>query len=77
MGLDEEPEQTGVSFRRLLAAHAHAARRGLTGEGLDPVRGEHVPALVSAERLLERAAPGLAATGDLNLASERDLISGR
>ncbi|WP_404961679.1 glutamate--cysteine ligase [Streptomyces sp. 147326] len=55
---------------RLHAAHALAARRGLTGEGLDPARGEHVPALVLAERLLERAAPGLAATGDLDLAEE-------
>lgn len=56
--------------RHLYAAHALAAHRGLTGEGLDPVRGEHVPALLLAERLLERAAPGLAASGDLDLAAE-------
>ncbi|MFE2553697.1 glutamate-cysteine ligase family protein [Streptomyces sp. NPDC059355] len=54
----------------LHAAHAHAAHRGLIGEGLDPVRGEHVPAVLLAERLLERAAPGLAATGDLDLVAE-------
>ncbi|MFJ5073684.1 YbdK family carboxylate-amine ligase [Streptomyces sp. NPDC088553] len=56
--------------RSLHAAHALAARHGLTGDGLDPVRGEQEPALLSALRLLERAAPGLAATGDLDLASE-------
>ncbi|MFD9372427.1 glutamate--cysteine ligase [Streptomyces sp. NPDC060020] len=56
--------------RCLQAAHALAAHRGLTGEGLDPARGVHVPALMLAERLLERAAPGLASTGDLDLAEE-------
>ncbi|MFF4449767.1 glutamate--cysteine ligase [Streptomyces sp. NPDC001502] len=54
----------------LHAAHALAARRGLTGEGLDPAREEYVPAVTLAERLLERAAPGLAVTGDLDLAEE-------
>lgn len=47
----------------LHAAHTFAAHRGLIGEGLDPVRGEHVPVVLLAERLRERAAPGLAATG--------------
>ncbi|MFD3471074.1 glutamate-cysteine ligase family protein [Streptomyces sp. NPDC058682] len=55
---------------RLHAAHALASHRGLIGEGLDPVRREHVPAVRLAQRLLERSAPGLAATGDLDLAAE-------
>ncbi|WP_374772569.1 hypothetical protein OG756_04960 [Streptomyces sp. NBC_01310] len=42
----------------------------MIGEVLDPERGEHVPAVLLAERLLERSAPGLAATGDLDLAGE-------
>ncbi|WKD37640.1 YbdK family carboxylate-amine ligase [Streptomyces xanthophaeus] len=54
----------------LHAAHRLAARHGLAGEGLDPARGEYVPALTLTERLLARAAPGLAATGDLELAEE-------
>ncbi|MFF4392232.1 glutamate--cysteine ligase [Streptomyces sp. NPDC001552] len=56
--------------RCLRDAHALAAHRGLIGEGLDPARGVHVPAVVLAERLLARAEPGLAATGDLDLAEE-------
>ncbi|MGW3324828.1 hypothetical protein [Streptomyces virginiae] len=54
----------------LHAAHALAGRRGLAGECLDPARGEYVPALMPAERLMERAAPGPASTGDLDLAEE-------
>ncbi|MFB7257504.1 carboxylate-amine ligase [Streptomyces nojiriensis] len=54
----------------LHAAHRLAARHGLAGEGLDPARGEYAPALALTERLLVRAAPGLAATGDLELAEE-------
>ncbi|MFD3472891.1 glutamate--cysteine ligase [Streptomyces sp. NPDC058682] len=54
----------------LHAAHRLAARHGLAGEGLDPVRGECVPAVTLTERLLARAAPGLAATRDLELAEE-------
>ncbi|WCD89993.1 Putative glutamate--cysteine ligase 2 [Streptomyces xanthophaeus] len=46
-------------------SHALAAQRGLIGEGFDPARGAHVPAVVLAERLLNLAAPGLAATGAL------------
>ncbi|MFF3674533.1 glutamate-cysteine ligase family protein [Streptomyces sp. NPDC002120] len=56
--------------RRLRAAHAFVARRGPTGAGLGAVQGEHAPALMPAGCLLERAAPGLAATGDLDLAEE-------
>ncbi|MFJ3727563.1 glutamate--cysteine ligase [Streptomyces sp. NPDC090045] len=54
----------------LHAAHRLAARHGLAGEGLDPAREEYVPALTLTERLLARAAPGLAAAGDLELADE-------
>ncbi|MFC9819619.1 YbdK family carboxylate-amine ligase [Streptomyces erythrochromogenes] len=59
-----------LPIRRLQAAHALAAQRGLLGEGLDPARGVHVPAVVLAEGLLNLAAPGLAATGDLDLTAE-------
>ncbi|MFE6834015.1 glutamate--cysteine ligase [Streptomyces sp. NPDC057705] len=54
----------------LHVAHRLAARHGLAGEGLDPARGEYVRALALTERLLVRAAPGLAAAGDLELAEE-------
>ncbi|MGZ9935232.1 carboxylate-amine ligase [Streptomyces sp. NC-S4] len=59
-----------VPARRLHAAHRLAARHGPAGEGLDPAGGGPVPALTLAERLLARAAPGLAAAGDLELAEE-------
>ncbi|KPH99948.1 Carboxylate-amine ligase ybdK [Actinobacteria bacterium OV450] len=55
---------------RLHAAHRLAARHGLAGDGLDPVLGERVPALTLTERLMARAAPGLAAAGDIDLAEE-------
>ncbi|MFC5889952.1 glutamate--cysteine ligase [Kitasatospora sp. CM 4170] len=47
------------------AAHWQAARTGLSGDGVDPCTGRHTPMAVLADRLLERAAPGLAAAGDL------------
>ncbi|MEV5969613.1 YbdK family carboxylate-amine ligase [Streptomyces sp. NPDC051921] len=53
---------------RLRAAHRGAARHGLEGERLDPVRGECVPAMTSVELLLARAGPGLSSLGDLDLA---------
>lgn len=59
-----------VPTRRLHAAHRLAARNGLAGEGLDPARGECVPAVTLAERLLARAAPWLAAAGDLEFVEE-------
>ncbi|MFF1343097.1 YbdK family carboxylate-amine ligase [Streptomyces sp. NPDC058290] len=55
---------------RLHAAHRLAARYGLGGEGLDPLGGGQVPAWTLVERLLARAAPGLAAAGDLELTQE-------
>ncbi|MFI8461899.1 glutamate--cysteine ligase [Kitasatospora sp. NPDC085464] len=47
------------------AAHWQAARSGLSGEGADPATGKRAPMALLVERLLERAAPGLAAAGDL------------
>ncbi len=56
--------------RRLHAAHRLAALNGPAGEGLEPLHAGYVPALTLTERLLARAAPGLAAAGDLDLAEE-------
>ncbi|MFJ9821790.1 YbdK family carboxylate-amine ligase [Streptomyces sp. NPDC101151] len=64
------PPTAGLSAPRLYAAHRLAARRGLEGEGLDPARGELVPAAALVERLLAHAASGLAASGDFDLAEE-------
>ncbi|MFC5663851.1 glutamate--cysteine ligase [Kitasatospora misakiensis] len=50
---------------RMVAAHQQAARTGPTGVGLDPFTGSPVPTAALVNRLLERAAPGLAAAGDL------------
>ncbi|WP_030236145.1 carboxylate-amine ligase [Streptomyces sp. NRRL S-350] len=47
------------------AAHWQAAHFGLSADGIDPFTGRHVPMAALVDRLLERAAPGLAATGDL------------
>ncbi|WP_328740686.1 glutamate--cysteine ligase [Streptomyces erythrochromogenes] len=53
---------------RLREAHRLAALHGLGGgEGLDPVGGAHVPVWDMLDRLRERAAPGLAAAGDLHM----------
>ncbi|MCK7623568.1 glutamate--cysteine ligase [Streptomyces sp. RS10V-4] len=49
----------------LRAAHWRAARDGLRGSGLDPVTGRLRPAQELAVRLLDRAAPALAETGEL------------
>ncbi|WP_240803610.1 glutamate--cysteine ligase [Streptomyces sp. A0592] len=52
----------------LREAHRLAALHGLGGgEGLDPVGGAHVPVWDMLDRLRERAAPGLAAAGDLGM----------
>lgn len=58
---DERPPPD-VPTRRLHAPHRLAARNGPAGEGLDPARGEYVPAVTLAERLLARAAPWLASS---------------
>ncbi|MGW7437082.1 carboxylate-amine ligase [Streptomyces sp. NPDC054849] len=52
---------------RLREAHRLAAVHGLDGEGLDPVTGARVPAWAVVDRLRERAAPGLGASGDTSL----------
>ncbi|MFF3212923.1 glutamate--cysteine ligase [Streptomyces sp. NPDC002886] len=49
---------------RLREAHLLAAVHGLHGDGLDPVDGAPVPAWTLIARLRDRAAPGLAASGD-------------
>ncbi|MFD3723439.1 glutamate--cysteine ligase [Streptomyces sp. NPDC058674] len=54
----------------LLEAHRLAARYGLEGEGLDPATGCLLPARILAERLLARAAPALAAAGDLGFVEQ-------
>ncbi|MFI9274440.1 glutamate--cysteine ligase [Kitasatospora sp. NPDC052896] len=48
----------------LRAAHWLAAKDGLCGSALDPVTGTLLPADEAVERLMDRAAPGLAAAGD-------------
>ncbi|MEK2495078.1 glutamate--cysteine ligase [Kitasatospora purpeofusca] len=53
---------------RLATAHRRAARTGSTGGGIDPFTGRPVPMAALVDRLLERAAPGLAAAGDLGAA---------
>ncbi|MGW0389992.1 carboxylate-amine ligase [Streptomyces sp. NPDC003042] len=51
---------------RLEAAHTLAAAYGITGPGIDPSSGRREPhAALLVDRMLERAAPGLAAAGDL------------
>ncbi|MFD9337976.1 glutamate--cysteine ligase [Streptomyces sp. NPDC060028] len=52
---------------RLREAHRRAAAYGMEGDGLDPVSGVPVPAWALVARLRARAAPGLAASGDLPL----------
>ncbi|MFF5449454.1 glutamate--cysteine ligase [Streptomyces sp. NPDC012888] len=64
---DPPPE---VPDRDMRQAHAWAAAHGLAGTGLDPLTGEEVPVLRLVDRLLDRAAPGLEAAGDLELAEE-------
>ncbi|AWZ09594.1 MULTISPECIES: glutamate--cysteine ligase [unclassified Streptomyces] len=51
----------------LREAHRRAAVHGLDGEGLDPLSGISLPAWTLVARLRERAAPGLASSGDLEL----------
>ncbi|RSS84127.1 glutamate--cysteine ligase [Streptomyces sp. WAC06614] len=59
-----------VTDRQLRAAHRCAAAHGLTGTGLDPVDGQEQPAVRLVDRLVERAAPALEATGDLELVQD-------
>lgn len=54
-----------VSERLLRAAHRRAARVGLHGSGLDALSGEERPMSRLLFGLVERAAPGLEANGDL------------
>ncbi|MFE7489319.1 YbdK family carboxylate-amine ligase [Kitasatospora sp. NPDC057965] len=54
-----------VPHGRLAAAHRRAAQTGPVGEGIDPFTGWPVAMPDLVDRLLERAAPGLSAAGDL------------
>ncbi|MFF8606608.1 glutamate-cysteine ligase family protein [Streptomyces sp. NPDC015346] len=67
---DADVPPPDLPARRLLAAHEHAARHGMSGEGLDPESGEPRPARELVERLLLRAGPGLDAAGDAPLVEE-------
>nr|WSX48427.1 glutamate--cysteine ligase [Streptomyces sp. NBC_00974] len=58
-----------VGSRALRTAHHLAALNGLEGEGLDLGSGRRVPAWDLVGALLERAAPGLEAAGDLPMAA--------
>ncbi|MFJ3926017.1 glutamate--cysteine ligase [Streptomyces sp. NPDC090022] len=60
----------GVPDRQLRSAHEYAALHGLRGAGLDPVDGQELPAGRLVDRLVERAAPGLEAAGDLGLVQD-------
>ncbi|MDH6544056.1 YbdK family carboxylate-amine ligase [Streptomyces sp. SPB4] len=59
-----------VPDRRLHVAHALAAHRGLTDMSDEHLGRGQVPAMLTAQMPLERAVPGLAAAGDLDIASE-------
>ncbi|MFG2875566.1 glutamate--cysteine ligase [Streptomyces sp. NPDC048337] len=59
-----------VSDPLLRAAHWRSARDGLSGHGLDPLSGEPRPAAELVEDLLAKAAPALAAAGELDLVRE-------
>ncbi|MGW5848902.1 carboxylate-amine ligase [Streptomyces sp. NPDC055254] len=67
--IDDGRPPPRLASRALLEAHRLGAANGLDGEGLDPVAGLRVPAPQLLDRLLERAAPGLEAAGDLAAAS--------
>ncbi|MBV9025038.1 MAG: glutamate--cysteine ligase [Streptomycetaceae bacterium] len=55
-----------IPDRLLQAAHWRAARDGLAGFGLDLAAGRPRPAVELVEALIERAAPGLEAAGDMD-----------
>ncbi|MFJ7158212.1 glutamate--cysteine ligase [Streptomyces sp. NPDC101118] len=55
-----------VPAARMRAAHAAAARHGDRGDAVDPFTGATVTAAERTRALLRRAAPGLAAAGDLD-----------
>ncbi|MFD9369414.1 glutamate--cysteine ligase [Streptomyces sp. NPDC060020] len=65
--IDEGRPAPCVEGGRLREAHRLAALHGLDGDGLDPWGGARLPAWDLVDRLRERAAPGLGASGDLLL----------
>lgn len=56
------PQPPEPALRR---AHRLASVYGMEGPGLDPVSGREEPGTTLVDRLFDRAAPGLAAAGDL------------
>ncbi|GGK91302.1 putative glutamate--cysteine ligase 2-3 [Sphaerisporangium melleum] len=60
-----------LAAERLRVAYWRAARDGLDGHGADPVTGRLRPADELPEVLLAHIRPGLEATGDLELVTER------
>lgn len=61
-----EESAPAVPDRLLQAAHWRAARDGLAGLGVDLATGRTRPAVELVEALIDRAAPGLEAAGDLD-----------
>ncbi|MCB5179190.1 carboxylate-amine ligase [Streptomyces antimicrobicus] len=51
----------------LRQSYAHASRHGLRGPGLDPLSGTEAAPRLLLERMVELAAPGIAAAGDVEL----------
>lgn len=68
--LDEEQPGPRVQEPRLREAHRRAAHGGVRGDGLDVASGSAVPMRVLVAEVLDRAAPGLAAHGDLGPARQ-------
>ncbi|MGW7457621.1 carboxylate-amine ligase [Streptomyces sp. NPDC054797] len=56
----------GTPEHLLLGAHRLAAAHGIDGPGLDVWSGREEPAVLLVDRLIDRAAPGLEAAGDLS-----------
>lgn len=63
--VDERIPPPGPSDAVLREAHRRAAAHGIEGPGLDAWSGREESAVVLVDRLLDRAAPGLEAAGDL------------
>ncbi|MFI8766649.1 glutamate--cysteine ligase [Streptomyces sp. NPDC053792] len=59
-----------ISDALLRAAHWRSARDGLAGHGLDPLSGTPRPAVELVKDLLAKAAPALAAAGEIDLVRE-------
>lgn len=69
--VDAEVPPPRVPDPRLLRAHRLAAEQGLRGTGVDPSDGRERPAVDLVDALLDRARPGLDATGDTDWVREQ------